>query len=441
MNRTVLILILIATWLSLPVYGQSEDGNAQLRVPYDTLAEIAHTYMDKLTALRRFNGVVLLKKDGQLVLKESYNMSADTATTLYVTPDHQFDLRSVAKLFAKATVLQLEKEGLIGREDTIGKYLPGFPNGERITVQHLMDHSSGLPRELNSSISNTLELEPRTVVQLAAKESLEFEPGSRSQYSNVGYQLLYYILGTLCEGSFSGCLDAKYFEPLGMSGSGGNFDEDLSGRSLYAYGHYLDGEGRLQTVKEFPPDDMKMGNLHSTVDDLGSFLESLDPDTFNALLDKGRISQAGGTRGKRAYIERNYKDSYTIVFLANYDQIPFEQLVADLQRILKGEGVDMPKPISREAVHVAPGILKKYVGTYDLVDAGHLLLSIKLENDSLWVYQKGQNNGVLYPESERIFFSDPGSAESLEFVEDPSGHFYLLLDFQGVRWKGVRIAD
>ena len=367
-------------------------------------------------------------------------MTSDTSSTLFVSPESQFDLRSVAKLFAKMAVLQLDKEGTLSLEDSLGTYLPGFPHGSEITVQHLMEHSSGLPREFNDSIRNTLSLTPEEVVALAALEPLEFDPGTREQYSNVGFQLLYYLIGEVTGGSFSGYLYEHVFGPLGMGATGDNFDPDQGHRTHYAYGHYLDRDNVLQTVQSFPPDDMKMGNLYSTVDDLDQFLTSLDPGLYPSLVHQGSISHAGGTRGKRAYLERNFEAGYTLIFLANFDDIPFEMLVSDLQKLMTGQGVTMPERVQRQAVRVAPEILKRYEGTYDFAEAGHLLLTIKLERDSLWVYQKGQNNGVLYPENERVFFGDPASRESLEFAPDGSGGFYILMDFQGVRWKGVRVS-
>ncbi|MEJ2585721.1 MAG: serine hydrolase, partial [Robiginitalea sp.] len=152
----------------------------------DSVQTLLDTYLEKLTSLNQFNGAVLLKKDGKVLLRKAYNMASDTSGTFYVTTESQFDLRSVAKLFAKVAVRQLEKGGRLAPEDSLGTYVPGFPHGSEITVQHLMEHSSGLPRELNDSIQNTLALSPEEVVALAARESLEFRPGTREQYSNVG---------------------------------------------------------------------------------------------------------------------------------------------------------------------------------------------------------------------------------------------------------------
>jgi hypothetical protein len=78
-------------------------------------------------------------------------------------------------------------------------------------------------------------------------------------------------------------------------------------------------------------------------------------------------------------------------------------LVQDLQAILKGQSVVMPEAVNRKAIHLKPEILKQYVGSYDLVDAGHIVLDIRFETDSLYVYQKGKNNGVIVPESQTVY--------------------------------------
>ena len=416
------------------IYPEADTGSAAK----DSLRVLSDTYLSRLTTLRKFNGVVLLEKDGSLILRRAYNISPDTSSTLFVTEKSQFDLRSVAKLFAKVSLVKLENEGKLKRSDLLEKYIPGFPNGDKITIQHLMDNRSGLPRELGGSIKHPIELTADEVVGLAAKEALEFSPGTKEQYSNVGFQLLYYIIGQLHGSSFSGFLESAFFGPLGMDHSGDNFDPDLGRLTDYAYGHYLDGENNMVCECSLLKNEMKMGNLHSTVDDLALFLKQLDRQEYKTITQDGSVSHAGGTRGKRAYVERNFEYNYTIIFLSNYDALPFEKLVRDLQSMLRGHTVKMPEAIDRKSVYVSPATLKKYEGTYDLVDAGHLTLTIKLENDSLYVYQKGINNGVLYPESENTFFSDKTSEESIRFVEDKPGKYFILLDFQGVQWKGIK---
>ena len=121
----------------------------------DSVSFVANEYMTKLTRLEQFNGVVLLKKDDQVILRKAYNMRDDKNSKLYVHEDSQFDIRSIAKLFAKVSVVDLEQKGLLNRNDLLEKYLPDFPNGNKITIEHLIHNKSGLPREF-SDVENTL---------------------------------------------------------------------------------------------------------------------------------------------------------------------------------------------------------------------------------------------------------------------------------------------
>ncbi|WP_420572143.1 serine hydrolase domain-containing protein [Kordia sp.] len=417
----------------------TKPTKASTTVINDSLRIKSDEYLTKLTELKQFNGVVFLLKDGKEVLRKAYNISEDVTSSLFVTEKSQFDLRSISKLFAKISVLQLEEKGILKRSDFIKKYLPNFPNGDKITIQHLIENRSGLPRELSVSNKKLIDVSPEEVIELAVRETLEFTPGTEERYSNVGFQLIYYIIGKIHKNSYADYLQDTFFTPLHMKGSGSNFYENVGQKTQYAHGHYLNDDTTIVCECSIPDDDMQMGNLYATVDDLVAFSKQFDSKKHKAILHDGSISHAGGTRGKRAYIERNLDKRYTIIFLANYDEVPFQNLVTDLQKILEGKPVNMPKAINRTAISLPRELLLKYEGTYDFVDAGHLILTLKVENDSLFIYQKGKNNGAIYPENETTFFGDKTSQESIQFVKENSGKYHILMDFKGVQWKGINI--
>ncbi|WP_075342881.1 serine hydrolase domain-containing protein [Tenacibaculum agarivorans] len=407
----------------------------------DSLFWYSNVYLTELTRLNKFNGVVLLKKKGKVVLKKSFNMTTDTNAKIYVTNDSQFDIRSISKLFAKASIIVLERKGKLKKEDNLIKYVPSFPNGHKITIEHLMSNTSGLPREFSQTNKANILLTSDDVIYYASKEKLEFEPGKQELYSNVGFQLLYYIIEQVTHKSYASFIKDTFFTPLKMNSSGDNFDRELKYLSNYAYGHFWNEDKRLQCEEHLPEDDMRMGNFYSTVNDLSNFLLSLEDNKFRSLRHDKIIAHAGGTRGKRAYVERDFKNDHTIVFLANYDGIPFEQLVKDLQNILRGKKVVMPKAVDRKSVFVAESILKKYIGTYDFVDIGHLLITLKLDKGNLYLYQKEKNKGMLYSENDTIFFHDKNSDESLQFIKNSSGSFDVLMDFQGIQWRGIKVKN
>ena len=84
-----------------------------ISVRNDSIAYKADLYLKKLTDLKKFNGVVLLKKGNEVLLERAYNLTSDSLSSLYVTKSSQFDLRSVAKLFAKISLVKLVEEGKI----------------------------------------------------------------------------------------------------------------------------------------------------------------------------------------------------------------------------------------------------------------------------------------------------------------------------------------
>lgn len=439
-KRKVLKLVSFIFFVILFSNCKTTTTTTDISPENESIANKANLYLTKLTELNQFNGTLFLRKNNEVLLHKAYNVSKSIDSSLYVTKGSQFDLRSIAKLFAKVSLVQLEKEKKINTNTSLSNYLPDFPNAEKITIHQLMENTSGLPRSFETPDKPFIELSREEVVNLAAKSKLEFEPGANQRYSNVGFQLLYYTIGKITDSTYEAYILNKICKPLNMLRTGSNFYSGKDRKQLYADGHYLNKQGSLVAEgTTYPKDEMRMGNLFSTASDMDIFINHLDTVNYKSLVYDNSISHAGGTRGKRAYVERNFVDDYSIVFLANYDQIPFQTLVNDLQTILKGETVVMPAKVDRKAVPISAKILQKYTGSYDIVDAGHIVLDIKLENDSLYVYQKGKNNGVLYAESKNIFFADKNAKESIQFILNKEGKYDLLIDFQGVQWTAKKI--
>lgn len=395
------------------------------------------TYFDALTGLDQFNGTVLARKDGEVIHLAAYTMDGDIPPTMPVEIGSQFDLRSVSKLIAKIAVIQLEQDGALSRTDTVDRFFPDFPRGGEITVQHLMDNASGLPREFTDPPEDQLALTPGQIMGLAAIERLEFDPGTDRRYSNVGYQVLYAIIAEAAGKPFVHYVEEDIFAPAGMTRSGGHFYSTRPAPDRYAYGHYL-RDDKLTAIEAFEREDLRPAHLYASAADLGLLLEYMAREPFISAIgsDDGVIAHAGGTRGKRAYIEANTEDGYGFVFLANYDEIPFEQTVADMRAILEGEPYEVPEAIFRTATDLPDDILRRYEGTYSFAELGHLKLTIRLEGGQLNVYQDGSNNGPLTPESETVFFEDPESRDSVEFRLREGGGYDMLLDWQGVQWVG-----
>ena len=99
------------------------------------------------------------KRDERLLFKE-YIMS-DENGSLHIHKQSQFDIHSISKLMAKAAIYDLEKKSRISTSDLVSNYIDDFPNGDKMTIQHLMDNQSGLPRGFEEDIPNLITKKSR----------------------------------------------------------------------------------------------------------------------------------------------------------------------------------------------------------------------------------------------------------------------------------------
>jgi CubicO group peptidase (beta-lactamase class C family) len=406
--------------------------------PFDREAD---TYLGALQALGDFNGVVLLRRDGKTIHHAAYSLPDTGIETLPVTLDSRFDLRSVSKLLAKAAVFELASQGKIDPDDPIDTIFPGFPQGDRITIRHLMNNASGLPREYTTLSRPLLELSPREAVEQAAQEPLLFEPGTETVYSNVGFEVLYALIGEVTGQPFGSYVIETFFDPVGATSSGWHFEDPGAFPSGYAFGHSRKDGAIVPVLGWEAEEQARQGALYTTAGDFALVLEGLraGPHAGSLADEDGIIAHAGGSRGKRAYGEIETGDGDAVVFLSNFDGIPFARMVTDLRALIDGEAYEIPAAVNRVAITLPQETIERLAGRYRFREIEGLVLEMRAGDGVLEIYQDGELGGVLRPESESVFFEDPTSTESIAFEEGEDGTV-MLLDWQGVTWRGERIG-
>lgn len=130
---------------------------------------------------------------------------SDLANRLPMTPQTPFYVGSVTKTWTAAVVMQLVQDGRLALTDTIGRFFPGFPDGGRITVEHLLNHTSGLKdfysylyfRPVRAEMIEyvTKRWTEAELITLSGRFGRWFEPGADWSYSSTGY----YLLGVIAE--------------------------------------------------------------------------------------------------------------------------------------------------------------------------------------------------------------------------------------------------
>ncbi len=195
-------------------------------------AEQFNQRVDEFLQLARvktgFSGVVVVARGGEPVYQGAFGFS-HLASRIPNSLDTPFRIASLSKQFTAAAILSLEAEGKLSTDDPVHRYLPEFTAEpyRRITIYHLLTHTSGLPRTPEEAARHArwdaMSRAPTPVndyVRLACQCPLTFEPGQDFQYSNFGYRVLSAIIVQITGEEYADFMEERLFTPLSLRQSG-----------------------------------------------------------------------------------------------------------------------------------------------------------------------------------------------------------------------------
>ena len=233
-------------------------------------------YIDPYVKSNNFAGTVYVAKAGKVLYEKSFGQ-ASMEWGVSNTNNTRYHLASVSKPFTSTSILLLEQQGRLALTDPVSKYVPDFTAGDRITIHHLLCHTSGIVNVNDFPEYNLLSLTSislDSIVKLFRKKPLLFEPGSKYSYSNSNYNLLAYIIEKVSGMSYGDFLKENIFDVLAMKDTRhhGNAAEIITD---VATGYAIDGRKNLQRAPALDW-SIKTGNgsLYATVEDLAKFERS-----------------------------------------------------------------------------------------------------------------------------------------------------------------------
>jgi CubicO group peptidase (beta-lactamase class C family) len=161
-------------------------------------------------------------RDGQIIYAKGYGY-ANLEENIPITPKSVFDIGSTSKQFTAASILLLEKQGKLSVNDDVRKYLPELPDyGKKITILHLLNHTSGLRdyltlMDLAGIRTDSVTTDEDALALIVRQKALNFAPGSEWLYSNTGFFLLSVIVKRVSGKTLREFAAENIFVPLKMT--------------------------------------------------------------------------------------------------------------------------------------------------------------------------------------------------------------------------------
>jgi len=308
---------------------------------------------------------VMVIQNGKVLLAKSYGL-ADLENKIPSAPKVNYRLASVTKQFTAMAIMMLVDAGKMSFDDPITKFFPEFPAyGKRITVRHLLNHTSGLIdyEDIIPQGTTLPVLDINALRLLQQQDHTYFSPGSQFRYSNTGYAFLALIVEKVSGQTFAAFLWDKIFKPLGMEQTLA-YESGISIVSNRAYGYTEQkGGGFIKTDQSLTSSVLGDGGVYSSVSDLYKWDQAL---YTTKLVSKKILAQAftpgkstlhekdlcygfgwfiseyrglrkiwhyGSTVGFSPRLERFPERKFTVIILANRNDAPLAELperIADI---------------------------------------------------------------------------------------------------------------
>jgi CubicO group peptidase (beta-lactamase class C family) len=389
---------------------------------------------------------IMVRHNGRIALCAGYGI-ANLEDKVPVTGKTVFQSGSIGKQFTAMAVMLLVRDGRLALDDKVGKYLDVPQSWSGITVRNLLNHTSGLG-DYPESFSLTRDYSEDELLKMVTAQPLNFAPGERSSYSNLGYVTLGTLIHKVSDRSYAEFLRERIFQPLAMTSSRVISEEDIIPHRAAGY-RFKDGALKNQGWVAPTVNTTADGSLYLTAEDMAKWEEALetgkllDHAAFEQMWQPTKLKDGGtapygfgwgvtqtksGTRllehggawqGFAAYLGRYVDDRLTVVVFCNRAGAPARYLAQQIA----GFYVPSLKPAEHLPLQLDPKILESYIGDYRMAD--RFTIRVSAVDDHLETTWLGERV-VMRPESESAFY-ESDSDRIFRFVKDNRGNVTELI--------------
>jgi D-alanyl-D-alanine carboxypeptidase len=247
-------------------------ASAQAQLPADVTQQIDKLVTDTLARTGVPSASIAIVKDGQVAYVKTYG-DAKLEPKTPSTTQMRYSIGSISKQFTAAAILLLQEQGKLSLDDKVAKYIPDLTRANEVTIRQLLSHTSGYQDYWPQDYVMKPMLEritARKIMDTWAKKPLDFEPGTKWQYSNTNYVIAGAIVEKVAAMPFFKFMQQKIFTPLGMTSVADIDQELLKPSDPIGYKRYALGPLRI-APKEGKGWLFAAGQLAMTAEDLAKW--------------------------------------------------------------------------------------------------------------------------------------------------------------------------
>ncbi len=388
---------------------------------------------------------VRVSRNGETIFEKSYGM-ANLELGVPLRTDHVFRIGSVTKQFTAVAILQLVEQGKLSLNDDLTKFLPDYPTGgKKITVEHLLTHTSGIKSYTSmqkwDGQEQRRDFTPLELVDYFKNEPMDFEPDAEWRYNNSGYILLGVIIEKVSGQTYAEYVTEHLFKPLGMKNSYyGDTKPVIKNRAAGYSKANVDGAyANAEFLSMTQP--YAAGSLLSSVEDLSTWTRALHggnvikpeslkkacspyilPNGANThygyglqmgnILGSPTIEHGGGIHGFLSDLAYLPQEGICIAILTNCDCEPPSELTPKIAALVLG------KPFQPTPITVKAKDLEQYVGVYENDKKEQRVIS--LEDGQLHSMRSGGTKFKIIPYGPDQFYFE-NSLARITFIREKTG--------------------
>ncbi|MDR2917966.1 MAG: beta-lactamase family protein [Tannerella sp.] len=420
MRIKILILVLL-----LPYFINAQDFD---RSKMDSL-------FARIETLGKGMGSISIFSDGKEVYQKSYGF-ADIENGVKADAHTKYRIGSITKTFTASVVMKLIEEGKLSLASTLNDYYPQVKNSDKITIEHLLQHRSGISNFLSVEDYLTWNTDKQTKEQVMNRiisGGVSFEPDEKFEYSNSNYVLLTFIMEDVTGEKFPELLDRIIFSPCKLKDTYMGSEIRSDNNEAYSYVKLSDWKKESETDMSIP---LGAGSIVSTPSDLNVFLanlfsgkivtaESLKKmlmlkDNFGLGLfrvpfyDMTGYGHTGGIDGFQSNAFYFPENKVSVALVENGVVYSLNDIILGALSIYFGKAYELPE--FSESIVLKAEDLDKYLGVYS-TPAFPLKLTITKDDNLLIAQGSGQPSFPLECFEPDKFKFDPAKVE-LEFIPD-----------------------